>query len=103
MVFVAASALACLAIVTEYLLSVATSSSLPPPQVPCSPQAQGTSLSHRGVTSLIMRDERSNPVSPLVVLVGGVAFAAAFIFFIVGAYKLRQYQRWQAFVRQVTP
>ena len=28
------------------------------PQVPCSPQAQGTSLSHCGVTRLIMRDHQ---------------------------------------------
>jgi hypothetical protein len=50
-----------------------------------------------------MRDERSNPVSPLVVLVGGVAFAAAYVFFMVWTSKVRPYQGWRALVRQVTP
>jgi hypothetical protein len=42
-------------------------------------------------------------VSPMVVIFGCVAFGAAFVLFIVGAYKLRQYHRWRALVRQVTP
>jgi len=42
-------------------------------------------------------------MSPLVLLFGCVAFAAAFVFFIIGAYKLCQYHRWRALVRQVTP
>jgi hypothetical protein len=42
-------------------------------------------------------------VSPMVVIFGCVAFGAAFVLFIVGAYKVRQYHRWRALVRQVTP
>jgi hypothetical protein len=42
-------------------------------------------------------------MSPLVLLCGCVAFAAAFVFCIIGAYKVRQCHRWRALVRQVTP
>ena len=42
-------------------------------------------------------------MSPLVLLCGCVAFAAACVFCIIGAYQLRQYHRWRALVRQVTP
>ena len=40
---------------------------------------------------------------PLIVLLGCTAFGAALVCFIVGAYKLRQYHRWRALVRQITP
>jgi hypothetical protein len=42
-------------------------------------------------------------VSPLVFLLGCGAFGAACVFCIVGAYKVRQYHRWRALVRHVTP
>jgi len=42
-------------------------------------------------------------MSPLVLLFGCVAIAAALVCFIIGAYKVRQYHRWRALVRQVTP
>jgi hypothetical protein len=42
-------------------------------------------------------------MSPLVLLVGCVAFPAALVFYIVGTYKVRQYHGWRALVRQVTP
>jgi hypothetical protein len=38
-------------------------------------------------------------MSPLVLLFGCVALATVFVFFIIGAYKLRQYHRWRALVR----
>ena len=42
-------------------------------------------------------------MSPLVVLVGCVAFAAALVFFMVWTSKVRPSQGWRALVRHVTP
>src|SRR5437016_9071524 len=50
------------------------------PQVPCSPQAQGTPRSQRGVTRLILREQRRHPVSPMVFILGCVALGAAVVF-----------------------
>src|SRR5712691_8197325 len=69
---------------------------------PVPARLRGLPLSHLGVNSLIMRDQRRNPVSPMVFIFGCVAFVAAVLFSNLCAYKFGKYQGWRELLRKHT-
>jgi hypothetical protein len=56
-----------------------------------------------GMTNLIMREQRRDPVSPTVLMSDCVALCATFAFATVCAYKLGTYQGWRKGLRKITP
>src|SRR6267143_1193249 len=57
----------------------------------------------RGLPSLIMREQRRDPVSPTVLMFGCVALCAALVFSNVCASKAGKYQGWREVLRKITP
>jgi hypothetical protein len=68
---------------------------------PVPPRLRGL-LSHLGAINLIMREQRRDPVSPMVWMCGCVVFVAAVLLASLYAYKLSTYQGWRAIVHKVT-
>jgi hypothetical protein len=56
-----------------------------------------------GMTNLIMREQRRDPVSPTVLMSDCVALCATFAFATVCAYKWGTYQGWRKGLRKITP